>query len=79
MYRVYSGPPGAESVSPLDKSRQLYKEFVTLDEAIDFAHHLRETGRVAMLIEGDDGTRIDRKDLAKTLHHRGSEQVHGAR
>jgi hypothetical protein len=78
MYRVYSGPPGTESISPLEKSRCLFKEFNLLDEAMGFAHHLKEKGHVAVLIEGDDGTRLDRKDLARALHRRGNEQTHGA-
>jgi len=77
MYRVYSGPPGSGDISPIDKSRHLYKEFGGLDEAIGFAHHLKESGRVALLIEGDDGTHISRKDLAKALRHRENEQTHG--
>jgi hypothetical protein len=78
MFRVYSGPPGAEAVSPLDKGRHLFKEFEALDEAMGFAQHLKATGRVALLIEGDDGTHLDRSALAKALHHRGNEQTHGA-
>lgn len=78
MYRVYSGPPGTESISPLEKSRCLFKEFSLLDEAMGFAHHLKEKGHVAVLIEGDDGTRLDRKDLARALHRRSNEQTHGA-
>jgi hypothetical protein len=78
MFRVYSGPPGAEALNPLDMGRYLYKEFEGLDEAMGFAHHLRATGHVPLLIEGDDGTHLDRKDLAKALHHRSNEQTHGA-
>ena len=78
MYRVYSGPAGSEDISPLDITRQLFKEFAALDEAIGFAHHLKATGHVPLLIEGDDGTHIGRKDLAKALHHRDNEQTHGA-
>ena len=26
MYRVYSGPAGSETLSPLDKGRHLFKE-----------------------------------------------------
>lgn len=74
MYRVYSGPRGSEAIKPAEKSRHLYKEFGGLDEAMGFAHHLAESGRAVLLIEGDDGTRLDRKDLAKALHHRDSEQ-----
>jgi hypothetical protein len=45
---------------------------------MSFAQHLKATGRVALLIEGDDGTHLDRSALAKALHHRGNEQTHGA-
>jgi hypothetical protein len=75
MFRVYSGAPGCAPIGPLDKERHLFKEFDRLDEAIGFARHLKASGRVALLIEGDDGTRLDRKALAQTLHHRESEQV----
>jgi hypothetical protein len=78
MYRVYSGPPGTKTISPLEKSRCLFKEFTLLDEAMGFAHHLKEKGHVAVLLEGDDGTRLDRTDLAKALHHRKAEQTRGA-
>lgn len=78
MYRVYSGPPGTEKISPLEKDRCLFKEFALLDEAMGFAHHLSEKGHVAVLIEGDDGTHLDRKELARALHRRGNEQTHGA-
>jgi hypothetical protein len=66
-YRVYSGPRGSESISPLDKERQLYKEFSLLDEAMSWAHHLNESGRVTLLIEGDDGTRLTRQQIATEL------------
>ena len=56
MYRVYSGPPGSERLNPLEKGRHLFKEFGTMDEAMGFAQHLKTTGRVALLLEGDDGT-----------------------
>lgn len=78
MFRVYSGPAGTERISPLDKSKSLFKEFSMLDEAIGFAHHLKEKGHVAVLIEGDDGTRLDRADLARILHRRANEQTHSA-
>jgi hypothetical protein len=78
MFRVYSGPPGSDALHPAEKSQHLYKEFPGLDEAIGWAHHLRETGRVPLLIEGDDGTHIDKRDIAKALHHHGREHVkHG--
>ena len=58
-YRVYSGPRGSESISPAEKDRHLYKEFSVLDEAMMWARHVNKRGRVALLIEGDDGTRLD--------------------
>jgi hypothetical protein len=66
-FRVYSGPRGSESISPLDKDRQLYKEFSVLDEAMSWARHLNKSGRVALLIEGDDGTRLTRQQIATAL------------
>jgi hypothetical protein len=68
-YRVYSGPPGSEIVSPLEKERWLYKEFRLLDEALSWARHLNRHGRVALLIEGDDGTRITKREIAAELRH----------
>jgi len=66
-YRVYSGPRGSETISPLEKDRQLYKEFSLLDEAMSWAHHVNESGRVALLIEGDDGTRLTRQQIVTAL------------
>jgi hypothetical protein len=68
-YRVFSGPPGSETISPMQKESQLYKELNTLDEAISWARHVSETGRVALLIEGDDGTRMDKQAIAAALSH----------
>ena len=39
-YRVYSGPPGTETVPPMEKERWLYKEFGLLDEAFGWARHV---------------------------------------
>jgi hypothetical protein len=68
-YRVYSGPRGSEAISPLEKDRYLYKEFSMLDEALGWSRHLNEGGRVALLIEGDDGTRLNKQQIAATLSH----------
>ena len=32
-YRVYVGPRGSETISPLQKDQFLFKEFASLDEA----------------------------------------------
>jgi hypothetical protein len=68
-YRVYSGPPGSESVAPLEKQRWLYKEFGLLDEALGWARHVNDAGRVTLSIEGDDGTQMNRKDISAALRH----------
>jgi hypothetical protein len=66
-YRVYSGPRGSEALSPLDKDRWLFKEYAVLDEALGWAHHVNEHGGVALLIEGDDGTILDKREIAAAL------------
>jgi hypothetical protein len=66
-YRVYSGPKGSADVSPLGKSQMLFKEFVTLDDALSWARHMEQTGRTPLLIEGNDGTRMDRRAIVDAL------------
>ena len=66
-YRVYSGPRGSQSISPLEKDRHLYKEFGVLDEAMSWARHINESGRVALLVEGDDGTRMTKQQIVTAL------------
>ena len=68
-YRVYSGPRGSQSVSPAEKDRHLFKEFGTLDEAMSWARHLNNNNRVALLIEGDDGTQMMKEQIAAALNH----------
>jgi hypothetical protein len=68
-YRVYSGPPGAEAVPPMEKERWLYKEFGLLDEAFGWARHVNDGGRVALLIEGDDGTQLSKQEISAALRH----------
>jgi hypothetical protein len=62
-YRVYSGPRGTEAISPLEKDRMLFKECASLDDAINWARHVNDSGRTALLIEGDDGTHLTRPRL----------------
>ena len=66
-FRVYSGPRGSESISPAEKDRHLYKEFSVLDEAMSWARHINKRGRVALLIEGDDGTRLTKQQIVTAL------------
>jgi len=67
-YRAYSGPRGSETISPLEKDKLLYKEFDKLDDALAWARHVNGSGRVALLIEGDDGTSLSRREIA-AFHH----------
>ena len=69
-YRVYSGPRGSKDVSPIDKGRLLFKEYAQLDEAFGWAQHVNDHGGVALLIEGDDGTSLNRRDIAHALSSR---------
>ena len=68
-YRVYSGPRGAEAISPLEKDRMLFKEFSSLDEAMSWARHVNDSSRTSLLIEGDDGTHLTRSQIAAALTH----------
>jgi hypothetical protein len=68
-YRVYSGPPGTEAVPAMEKERWLYKEFGLFDEALGWARHVNNSGRVALLIEGDDGTHLNKKEISAALRH----------
>lgn len=74
-YRVYSGPKGTPSFSAIDKAQMLYKEVNALDEALAWASHVGKSGRVALMIEGDDGTRLDRRDIGAALAVGKREQV----
>ena len=78
MYRVYSGPRGTERVSPLQKERWLFKELGSMDEAMSWARHVRKEGRVAVLIEGDDGTQLTKSEIAAALAHAGERTPAGA-
>jgi len=66
-YRVYSGPKGSSDVSPLEKSQLLFKEFAALDDALSWARHLEAGGRIPLLIEGDDGTQMNRRAIVDAL------------
>lgn len=74
-YRVYSGPRGSDDVSPFAKEQVLFKEFLALDEALSWARHLEAGGRTPLLIEGDDGTCMDRRAIAGALRVGEREQV----
>ncbi len=76
-YRVYSGPQGSDDVTPMNKHQMLFKEFAVMDEALSWARHLEKGGRVPLLIEGDDGTRMDRRAIVNALRLGMREEVGG--
>ena len=69
-YRVYSGPRGSETIAPLEKDRWLFKEYTALDDALGWAQHIGDRGAVALLIEGDDGTLLNKREIAAALSSR---------
>ncbi|HSP48745.1 MAG TPA: hypothetical protein VLN61_00890 [Pseudolabrys sp.] len=75
QYRVYSGPKGSSEISPIAKEQMLFKEVSTLDEALSFARHLKQTGRMPLLIEGDDDTRMNKREIDEALGVGQREQV----
>ena len=70
-FRVYVGPRGSEAISPLHKDQFLFKEFTTLDDAFGWARHVNVngSGRVTLLIDGDDGTSLGKQEIAAALQH----------
>jgi hypothetical protein len=55
----------------------LFKELSTLDEALSWARHVERTGRTPLLIEGDDGTRMNRRVIVDALRVGLREEVEG--
>jgi hypothetical protein len=53
----------------------LFKQFSALDDALSWARHVEKEGRLPLLIEGDDGTRMDRRAIADALRVGEREQV----
>jgi hypothetical protein len=74
-FRVFSGPPGTEQVSAADRDQMLFKECGSLDEALSWARHLEKSGRMPLLIEGDDGTRLDKRGIIAALRVGAREDV----
>jgi hypothetical protein len=76
-YRVFSGPPGTKDVSADQRDQMLFKEFGSLDEALSWARHLDRNGRLPLLLEGDDGTRLDKREIADAVRIGQREDVRG--
>jgi hypothetical protein len=76
-FRVYSGPKGSAEVAAIDKTQLLFKQFSALDEALSWARHVERGGRIPLWIEGDDGTRMDRRAIVDALRVGEREQIGG--
>jgi len=76
-FKVYSGPSGTDAVSPIQKDRMLFKEFPNFDEALSWASHVKETGRVAVLIEDETGRTYNKHEIAAALADRDARDVRG--
>jgi len=72
-YKVFTGAPGSEAISPLEKDRWMFKEFGDLDEALGWAEGVKQKGAVPLLIEGDDGTHLTKYEIADALQLRARE------
>ena len=75
QYRVFSGPPGTTDISAIQREQMLFKEFASLDDALSWARHLERGGRLPLLIEGDDGTRLDKRAITDALRIGTREEV----
>ncbi len=53
----------------------LFKEFTSMDQALSWSRHVEGEGRTPLLIEGDDGTHMDRRAIADALRVGNREQV----
>jgi len=71
----HNGPRESEDISPIAKSAMLFKQFTTLDDALSWARHVDREDRVPLLIEGDDGTRMDRRAIGDALRVGQREQI----
>jgi hypothetical protein len=66
-HELSRGPKGSPDIKPFDRAQALFKQFEALDEALSWARHVEDTGRVPLLIEGHDGTRMDRREIGNAL------------
>jgi hypothetical protein len=74
-FRVFSGPQGTADVSPIQRDQMLFKEFTSLDDALSWARHLDRQGRAPLLIEGDDGTHMDKRAIIDAVRLGAREQI----
>ena len=63
--RLYLGPATADDLKPSERSGVLSTELRLLAAAIQLSRHPERKDRVALLLEGDDGTRRNRRWIAQ--------------
>jgi hypothetical protein len=68
-YRGYCSASKSPIPDALERSLLPFQEFNTLDDALGWAHRIKQHGNVAFLIEGDDGTRLTKTDITSALAH----------
>lgn len=69
MYRAYFGHLRDAPVSPIEKERRSMKAFRDLDEALVWSREVMSKGTSVTTIEGDDGTHLDRNEIAAYARH----------
>jgi hypothetical protein len=69
MYRAYFGTQRDGPVSPIEKDRHQVKAFPDLDEALLWSGEVMSRGTSVTAIEGDDGTHLDKNEIAAYARH----------
>jgi hypothetical protein len=64
MFTVYFGPKGSRTRAGSHAGQLSSKQFASLPEALLWAHGVARAGRAVLRLEGDDGTDLNRSDLA---------------
>jgi hypothetical protein len=64
MYRAYYGGGKSGPVPPLEKDRWPSRQFENLDQALLWTLAVVKHGTAVMAIEGDDGTQLNRSEIA---------------
>ena len=77
MFKVYSGPAGTDAASPIHKDRMLFREYPNFDEALSWASHIKDTGRVSVLIEDETGRTFNKREIAAALADRDARDLRG--
>jgi hypothetical protein len=66
VYRAYYGPAGSGRIPPVEKDRWPFKQFANLDAALHWARTAVNGGTAVIAIEGDDGTHLERNEIASS-------------